>query len=68
MESLVEFRRLMRAACLRLGNLVNQNELARDTGIPRATVQRYLDLLETSYQLVRLEAYWSGVGDCSRWR
>lgn len=56
-ESLVEFGRLMRAACLRLGNLVNQTELARDTGIPRATVQRYLDLLETSYQLLRLEPY-----------
>jgi predicted AAA+ superfamily ATPase len=47
----------MRAACLRLGNLVNQTELARDTSIPRATVQRYLDLLETSYQLTRLEPY-----------
>ena len=56
-DSLVEFRRLMRAACLRLGNLVNQTELSRDTGIPRATVQRYLDLLETSYQLLRLEPY-----------
>lgn len=56
-ESLVEFRRLMRAACLRLGNLLNQTELARDTGIPRVTVQRYLDLLETSYQLLRLEPY-----------
>jgi predicted AAA+ superfamily ATPase len=56
-ESLVEFRRLMRAACLRLGNLLNQTELARDTGIPRATVQRYLDLLEVSYQLLRLEPY-----------
>jgi predicted AAA+ superfamily ATPase len=56
-ESLVEFRRLMRAACLRIGNLVNQTELGRDTGIPRATVQRYLDLLEVSYQLVRLEPY-----------
>ena len=56
-ESLAEFRRLMRAACLRLGNLLNQTELARDTGIPRATVQRYLDLLEVSYQLFRLEPY-----------
>jgi predicted AAA+ superfamily ATPase len=56
-ESLVQFRRLMRAACLRLGNLLNQTELARDTGIPRATVQRYLDLLEISYQLVQLEPY-----------
>ena len=56
-DNLVDFRRLMRAACLRLGTMVNQAELGRDTRIPRATVQRYLNLLETSFQLVRLEAY-----------
>lgn len=56
-DNLLDFRRLMRAACLRLGNLVNQAELGRDTRIPRATVHRYLNLLETSYQLVRLEPY-----------
>lgn len=56
-DNLIDFRRLMRAACHRLGALVNQTELARDTSIPRATVQRYLNLLETSYQLVRLEPY-----------
>ena len=55
--NLVGFRRLMRAACLRLGNVVNQAEIGRDTGIPRVTAQRYLNLLETSYQLVRLEPY-----------
>ena len=55
--NLVDFRRLMRAACLRLGTVVNQAELGRDTRIPRATVQRYLNLLETSFQLVRLEPY-----------
>ena len=55
--NLVDFRRLMRAACLRLGATVNQTELSRDTRIPRATVQRYLNLLETSFQLVRLEPY-----------
>jgi predicted AAA+ superfamily ATPase len=47
----------MRAACLRLGNLVNQADLGRDIRIPRPTVHRYLNLLETSYQLVRLEPY-----------
>ncbi len=47
----------MRAACLRLGGVINQVELARDTGLPRTTVQRYLNLLEVSYQLVRLEPY-----------
>jgi len=56
-DNLLDFRRLMRAACLRLGNLVNQTELGRDTQIPRPTVHRYLNLLETSYQLVRLEPY-----------
>jgi len=56
-QSLVDFRRLMRAACLRLGSLVNQTELARDVGLPQPTVHRYLNLLEASYQLVRLPAY-----------
>ncbi len=55
--SLVDFRRLMRAACLRLGNLVDQTELGRDVGIPQPTVRRHLGLLEASYQLVRLPAY-----------
>ena len=55
--SIVDFRRLMRALCLRLGNLVNQSEVARDLGIPQTTVGRHLGLLEVSYQLARLPAY-----------
>ncbi|MDE0282871.1 MAG: ATP-binding protein [Gammaproteobacteria bacterium] len=54
---LVDFRRLMRAASNCLGGLVNQTEIARDTRIPRATVQRHLNLLETSFQTFRLPAY-----------
>ncbi len=56
-DNLLDFRRLMRAAGHRLGGLVNQAEIARDTTIPRPTVQRYLNLLETSFQVVRLPAY-----------
>ena len=56
-DNLYDFQRLMRATCLRLGGVINQVELARDTGLPRTTVQRYLNLLEVSYQLVRLEPY-----------
>jgi hypothetical protein len=52
-----DFRRLMRAACLRLGQLVNQSDLARDVALPQPTVHRWLNLLETSYLLVRLPAY-----------
>ena len=47
----------MRAACLRMGQLVNQTELGRDIAMPQPTVRRYLNLLETSYLLVRLPAY-----------
>jgi hypothetical protein len=55
--SIVDFRRLMQAVCLRLGGLSNQTELGRDVGLSQPTVGRHLALLETSYQLVRLPAY-----------
>lgn len=55
--ALPDFRRVMRAASLRLGGLVNQAELGRDTALPQQTVGRYLNLLETSHLLVRLPAY-----------
>jgi len=56
-SALPDFRRLMRATCLRLGQLVNQTELGRDVALPQPTVHRWLNLLETSYLLVRLPAY-----------
>ena len=56
-SALPDFRRLMRASCLRVGQLVNQTELGRDVALPQPTVHRYLNLLETSYLLVRLPAY-----------
>jgi uncharacterized protein len=55
--SLPDLRRLIRAICLRLGQLVNQSELGRDVATPQATVHRWMNLLEVSYQLVRLPAY-----------
>lgn len=56
-SALPDFRRLMRAACLRVGQLVNQTELGRDVSLPQATAHRWLNLLETSYLLVRVPAY-----------
>jgi predicted AAA+ superfamily ATPase len=56
-SALPDFRRLMQATCLRLGGILNQTELGRDTGLPQPTVHRWLNLLETSYQLIRLPAY-----------
>jgi len=55
--ALPDFRRLMRASALRTGQMLNQTELARDVALPQPTVHRWLNLLETSYLLVRLPAY-----------
>ncbi|MBI5170669.1 MAG: ATP-binding protein [Candidatus Eisenbacteria bacterium] len=56
-SGLPDFRRLMKATCLRIGQLTNQTELGRDVSLPQATVHRWLNLLETSYMLVRLPAF-----------
>ena len=55
--ALPDYRRLMRAAALRLGALLNQTEVGRDIGLRQPTVHRWLNLLETSYLLVRIPAY-----------
>jgi hypothetical protein len=55
--SLPDLRRVMRAVCLRLGQLMNQAELGRDVAVPQPTVHRWLNLLEISYQLVRVPAF-----------
>jgi uncharacterized protein len=56
-DGLADFRRLMSALCLRLGGLLNQAEVSRDLALPSTTAQRYMNLLEISYQLVRLPSY-----------
>lgn len=54
---LADFQRLMQASALRIGNLLNQSELGRDVQLQTMTVHRYLNLLETSYQIVRLQPF-----------
>ena len=56
-ENPAEFLRLMKVACRQLGRVVNKTEWGREASIPPTTVDRYLDLLETSYQLIRVGAY-----------
>jgi len=56
-SALADFRRLMGLAALRLGQILNQSELGRDAALSQPTVHRYLNLLETSYQLVRIPAF-----------
>ncbi len=56
-SNLQDFQALMQAASLRIGNLLNHAELGRDVRMPASTVHDYMNLLETSYQAVRLQPY-----------
>lgn len=56
-ERPIEFRRLMEALALRTGALVNQAEVGRDLGMSQPQVHRYLSILETGYQIVRVPAF-----------
>lgn len=54
---LIGFRRLMQAAALRNGSLLNIAQLAQDAGVPPTTARRYLSLLEISFQIWQLPAF-----------
>jgi predicted AAA+ superfamily ATPase len=56
-SALADFRRLMRMAALRIGQILNQTDLAKDAGLSQPTAHRYLNVLETSYQLFRIPAF-----------
>lgn len=56
-DALPDFRRLMGTLALRCGQILNQTEVARDTGISQPTVHRYLNLLETTCLVERLPAF-----------
>jgi predicted AAA+ superfamily ATPase len=56
-ENIPDFDKVLRALALRVGTIVNQTQLARDFSIPQSTLQRYVNVLETSYQVVRLPAF-----------
>lgn len=53
----LDMRRLMRIAAHRVGQLINRSAWANEAGVGPTTAFRYLDLLEQSYHLVRLEVY-----------
>src|SRR5262249_24427071 len=49
--------RLMRASAAQIGQVEHQTTWTGVTGLPRSTVSRWADLMELSYQLVRLPAF-----------
>lgn len=61
-DDVAGFRRLLRSVARRAGTVVNQADVAREIAVPRPTVHRWMDLLETSFQIVRVPALAEGGG------
>ncbi len=60
-ESLVDFRRVLQLLGPRTATIVNQTELARESGVSQPTVSRYIKLLEITNIIIRLPAYFTNL-------
>jgi predicted AAA+ superfamily ATPase len=60
--NLMAFSRLMELTAARTGTILNQASLARDVGIPTATVGRYLSILEASLLIRRVPGWYANIG------
>ena len=56
-EHSVGFNKLLRILAMQIGNLVNINELSRESGLPYKACEEYLYLLEQMYIIKLIEPY-----------
>ncbi len=61
-SDLATFRRFMRVAASRVGQLLNLTDLGRDVGIAASTAGRWMDVLEATHQVLRLRPYYRNLG------
>ncbi|MBI4715811.1 MAG: ATP-binding protein [Nitrospirae bacterium] len=57
-ESLIDFKKVLDSIAVRTGNILNQTDVSRDSGVSQPTVHRYLKLLEVSNILSRIPSYY----------
>lgn len=55
--NLITFERFLRLCAGRIGQLLNMNSLASETGVDNKTVHAWIGVLETSFVLFRLQPY-----------
>ncbi len=60
-ENVVAFNRLMILLAGRTGNLLNLNELSKEAGISRATLEKYVLLLENTFVIKLLSPYYTNI-------
>ena len=57
-----DFSRLLVSLAARSGQMLNLAEVARDIGMQEMTTRRYLGLLETTFQVFRVQPYFANIG------
>lgn len=58
-EHFVGFNRLLRLLATQIGNLVNVNELSRESGLPYSECETYINLLQQMYIIKLVEPYYT---------
>ncbi|MGB0715375.1 MAG: ATP-binding protein, partial [Phycisphaerae bacterium] len=61
-QNFTELPRLLRLIASRSGSLINYADLSRDLGMPQTTLRRYLNLLEITFLIRRVPAWFSNIG------
>lgn len=56
------FRRFLRLAAARVGQLLNYSDIARDAGVAVSTVREWISLLEATCQVYLLRPYFNNIG------
>jgi len=56
-SSLTDFRKVMEMLALRTGNLINQTEIARDSGVSQPSVYRYINLMEIGHIITKITPF-----------
>lgn len=58
-EHFVSFNKLLRLLAMQIGNLVNVNDLSRESGLPYARCEEYIYLLQKMYIIKLIEPYFT---------
>ena len=58
-EYFVSFNKLLRLLAMQIGNLVNVNDLSRESGLPYARCEEYIYLLQKMYIIKLIEPYFT---------
>lgn len=58
-EHFVGFNRLLRLLATQIGNLVNVNDMSRESGLPYSDCETYINLLQQMYIIKLIEPYYT---------